>query len=366
MKPLYLLALVVLTLSCTKPIGKIEPNIYLDYSGRKGVFICCEGNFMYGNASLSFYDRDRKTCDNQIFFNTNNFPIGDVLQSAKINGNELYLSVNNSGKIYVVDQNNMVYKHTIKGLVSPRYIEFIDETKAYVTDLYSPSIAVLDTRSFEVTKGIEIGYSPTGKPIGTEEMVRFGDYVFTCSWSFGNKIYKIDTRTDELVDSLTVTKQPNSLVLDPNGKLWVLSDGSYVGSPIGKVPAALTRIDAATFRTEETFTFSDDKISPSRLRIYGNDLFFVYGKVVIGNIETSERFGVYRMNISATALPQTPFIEAGKRLIYGLGIDPSNGDIYFADAIDYVQKGIVYRYDKTGALIDSFKVGITPNHFCFK
>ena len=38
---------------------------------------------------------------------------------------------------------------------------------------------------------------------------------------------------------------------------------------------------------------------------------------------------------------------------------------YVADAIDYQQKGIVYRYSPEGELLDEFRVGIIPGAFCW-
>lgn len=66
--------------------------------------------------------------------------------------------------------------------------------------------------------------------------------------SYNDKdVIKVDTETDKVVDSLSVTRQPNSMVLDKNGKLWVLSDGGYAGSPYGQDQATLIRIDAHQF-----------------------------------------------------------------------------------------------------------------------
>ncbi len=349
---------------CNEPFGSMEPNVYVDFTGRRGVFIGCEGNFMYGNASLSFYDKQTKEVYNQVFYGTNNFPMGDVLQSVKIQGDLLYMMVNNSGKIYVADKNSMVYKSKISGLTSPRYINFLGGDKAYVSDLYSPAIAVIDTRLNEVTGGVMIGFAEGGTPRSTEEMIRYKDFIYTCSWSYCDQVYKIDTRTDKVVDSLRVTKQPNSLVLDKNNKLWVMCDGAYVGSPYGKVNGALCRIDAETFTIEKTFVFSDETVQPSRLRLdaSGENIYYVYGRHKSGG----DDYGIYKMSVDSPTTPTQPFIKTGDKLIYSLGIDNSDGDIYVGDAIDYSQAGMIYRYNSEGELVDNFRAGIIPGSFAFK
>jgi len=81
---------------------------------------------------------------------------------------------------------------------------------------------------------------------------------------------------------------------------------------------------------------------------------------------------VYRMEVTAQHVPVRPFIEAEigtngrKHFLYGIGVNPRNGEIYVADAVDYSQSGVVYRYNENGTLLDKFRVGITPNGFAFK
>ena len=43
-----------------------------------------------------------------------------------------------------------------------------------------------------------------------------------------------------------------------------------------------------------------------------------------------------------------------------------NGDVYVADAIDYVQNCVVLRYSAEGELLDTFTVGIIPGAFCWR
>ena len=47
----------------------------IDYNEGSGVFICNEGNMTFGNATLSFYDPMLETVKNEVFYNTNSFPV---------------------------------------------------------------------------------------------------------------------------------------------------------------------------------------------------------------------------------------------------------------------------------------------------
>lgn len=71
------------------------------------------------------------------------------------------------------------------------------------------------------------------------------------------------------------------------------------------------------------------------------------------------------MEINSDALPAAPLIEERSTIYYGLTVNPDNGEIYVADAIDYQQRGIIYRYTPAGSLIDQFYAGINPGAFCW-
>lgn len=345
----YLLPLLTLTVGMTACMdyGPLDEEHF--ESSPNGVFILCEGNFMYGNASLSYYSPQTRSLQNDIFSRANGIALGDVAQSMTLHNGLGYLVVNNSGVVFVIDPATFRVRGTLKGLISPRYVHFVSDTKAYVTDLYDARITVFNPLTLEIT-----GHIPLNGHKSAEQMVQWGDLLFTNCWSYDNKILVIDTRTDQLIDSVEVGIQPTSLALDHNGKLWTVTDGGYEGNPFGHEAPSLWRIDARTLQIEQRYDFPMGD-APSEVTLNGSrDTLYYINR------------GIWRMPVTAATLPAAPFVPHRNTIFYGLGVDPRTSEVYVADAIDYVQPGVVYRFLADGTALDTLRVGITPGAFCFK
>lgn len=330
----------------------------------EGVFITNEGNFTYGGASLSYYQPDTKHIENEVFQRANAMRLGDVAQSMVVRNGVGWVVVNNSHVVFAIDIETFREVGRITDLPSPRYIAFVSDEKAYISQIDSDRIIVVNPKTFEITGEIVCPMTTPYRTGSTEQMVVLGDYLYVTCWSYQKRVLKIDTRNDEVVDFVDIGVQPKSMISDKNGKLWVVSDGGYEGNAIGYEPAKLYRINPENLEVEQQFELGVNSAgnatrTASRLKIneMGDTLYWIDG-------------GVWRMAIDATELPSEPFIApvvgVGRCLYYALGVAPDTEDIYVGDAIDYQQRSIVYRYSKEGKLLDSFTAGVIAGDFCWK
>jgi hypothetical protein len=179
--------------------------------------------------------------------------------------------------------------------------------------------------------------------------------LWVASWSYDSLLTKISIPGDSILGSLVVGFQPNSMIADRNGMIWILCDGGYTGIPGGKKPARLVKVHPNHFSIEKIFLFEEPDATPTKLctNASRDSLFFL-------------NQGVFAFHIEDTILPSAPIISGENRNFYGLTADPVNGDIYVSDAGNYYSEGTIYRYRANGTLISFYKSGVNPCFMVFR
>jgi hypothetical protein len=309
---------------------------------KKGFFVVNEGNYTWGNSSLSFYDEINDKFYPDIFYDANAVPLGDVAFSMTVRNNKCYIVVNNSGLIYIVNADDLKYIGKITGLNSPRQIVIVNDTLAYVSDLYDTRIAKVNLLNNTISGYINIGHS-------TEKMLFSSGKIFITCWSYGNLVYSIDALTGVKLDSAVVGKQPNSIVNDINGNLWVLCDGGFTGSTYGEENATLWCLNNSNLDEIKHFTFPQIQSSPTHLNINGagDSLYFINNDI-------------FQMSINDNNMPINPIIISSGKNFYSMAVHTHSNEIIVADAKNYVANGEVMVYSKSGQLKKSFATGVNP------
>ena len=337
MRKLFLLpmaAMFILT-SCERDDKDGDDKEHNEFTN--GVFVVHEGNFQGGNSSLAFFNKYTDKMSTGVFTAANSIPLGDVAQSMVTLGDEGYIVVNNSGKIEVVDLEDMTSEGVITGLASPRYICIVNNTTAYVSDLFSGVITVFNPQTLAVTGTISVAGQ-------VEEMVTTTSGVIAAGTG-ANQVFKINALTNTLMDSVDVGVGPTNVVRDANGKVWVMTNGGW-----GTEAAKLVCINPVDMSIEVTLEFASTDF-PSSLKTNADQTALLWANN-----------GVYKMEVASAALPASAFINTAA---YKVNADPETDIIYVSDAGDFNSNGKVYRYQASGAAIDTFHVGVIPGEFTF-
>ncbi|MGK7391410.1 MAG: DUF5074 domain-containing protein [Candidatus Cyclobacteriaceae bacterium M2_1C_046] len=339
-----LLSLSVGIISC----GDDEPVIINEFE--RGVFVVNEGNFGEGDGSISYFNPSTEEVKFNVFSQNNDEqPLGDVVQSMTIDGITGYIVVNNSNKIEVVNAKTMEGIGTIENVSLPRYM-VLHNDRGFVTEWVSFSdpgrVAVINPGDNSVTKTIQVGFGA--------EYLLIKDNKLYVSNSFENTVSVIDLTSEAVIETIIVSSAPKFIKEDVNGKLWVICSGGYNADWSPANDGALVKIDPTTDIVEETLEFGANvngkmALNPSQDRIYYS----------LGN-------AIYGFDIASASLPTTPLITNDDIIgVYGLGVDPSNGNIYIADNAGFQSNGFVFRFQPDGTFIDSFEAGRGPNGFAF-
>jgi YVTN family beta-propeller protein len=347
-----LISLVLLTvaISCDKDDDAINGKY------EKGVFISNEGTFGAGNGSVSFYSTSGDTVSNNIFYNENNRPLGDVVQSVSVYNNNAYMVVNASNKVEVVTYNDFVETGVISDLTLPRYFAGVSSDKGYITQWGDEGLVkVVDLNTLDVIKSINVGSGP-------ENILVEGSYAYVAnSGGFGRDtvVSVIDINTDEVEKNINVGDNPADLVVDNEGNIWVLcrgyiqyaSDYTIASQTSGK----LVKIDTRNNTLEETIDLGESN-HPASLEINKNgDLLYFGGGYGYP--------GVFTYNILNNTLSDQAFIL---KSLYGFSVNPNNGNIFALETPSFTDNGILYRYNSDGEVIANYEVGIGPNGAGFK
>ena len=332
----------LLLMSCEKDIlGPQQEGLVDEYTSSPNaeVFVLNEGNFGWGNASIDVYNKLDHTLQSGVFKAVNGFGLGDVAQSIQLINDSYWISMNNSGKVYVLDTASLELVNTISGLNSPRYT-CLANSKIYISDLYANKVWVHHLSSASAISSVNVGG-------WTEHMLALSNDILAVMPDSGS-IQVIDAATDQIKQTIKLSKGVGKLRVDQNGFIWALCSG---GSN-QEIPR-LYKIDPSgyTIADEWTFPISD---SPSLLCINGSgDRLYYYND------------GIFEFPISSASLPTATAYHTGSKIIYGLDVDPDNGDIYVSDVKDYVQKSEITRLSSSFQVIDQFEAGIITNGFLF-
>lgn len=352
---------------------KIDPN-----SKIAGMYLVNEGNMGSNKCTLDYLDYTEGIYMRNIYPERNPTivkELGDVGNDVQIYGNKLYIIVNCSNKVEVLDARTGV---RIKQIEIPncRYICFRRE-HAYVSsyvagvliDPNAPLGAVfkIDTASLQVVDKVTVGYQP-------EEMVVLGDYLYVANSGgyrvpyYDNTVSVVEFESFHQEQQIVVGLNLHRIKADKYGKLWVSSRGNYndIYSPYGSVPSNLFVLDKRVGYNEMIVTDTIN-VPCSNMAIHGDSLYLYSHDYDNITQQSTLTYGI--INIKTKKVVSKNFITDGTekeiKMPYGISIHPETGDIYVTDAKNYVSTGTLSCYNKEGKRKWRVSTGDIPAHMVY-
>jgi len=348
---ILIVSIALCIVSCQK--APVEPHFQIPEQDSITLFVACEGSYGNGNASLYAVDESQNVVYGQLFKNANGEPLGDVLQWITVMGEKLFLCVNNSDKIEVVNRYTFKRLATIP-VEKPRSLLIINEHRALVGSLFHNKIYELDLDNCVVKKTLELSAK------NAEQFLKVGHEIFVANWDdHCRQLYVLDSEDLSLKDSIRLPGfAPQCLVTDAQNNLWALAGNQTEGRR-----PTLSKIDPVSHQILDTFLFDTD-FNAMRLVTDPSGQFLYFLGV---NYSGQSAFnGVYKMNIDDEMLPALPWLKSGDfEYFWALGVQPHTGDVYLGLPKGFVQKGAVRVYSSTAILQNEFQVGVGPGMFYF-
>lgn len=365
----YLLGLAVLLMgtavmtSCSD--DNDGPETYLqEYS--TGAYVVNSGNMGTKiESSLTAIDYASSTATQNVFKAANGRSLGDTANDGIVYGNKIYLAVDQSNTIEVIDKKT---KRSIKQIkttdllgnaegVHPRHI-IADGGKVYFTT-YGGYVAAVDTTDFALQKKWKVGNYPEGLVFGNGNL-----YVANSNYAAGGGNISCINLSNDNVETKNIegVNNPTSIYYASN-VLYVLDNPVYGPAP-DYAATGENALRAVSFAEGKSQKVADGNyavcVTPgatTRMDVV-RPYFFVLN-APFGGTPSVSVLAAGSMQAQTMTLSEMPVSPCG------IFVDPLNGHIFVLSYRlgdkgypDYSGNGYVVEYDRAGQKQHEYETGV--------
>lgn len=365
----YLLGLAVLLMgtavmtSCSD--DNDGPETYLQECST-GAYVVNSGNMGTKiESSLTAIDYASSTATQNVFKAANGRSLGDTANDGIVYGNKIYLAVDQSNTIEVIDKKT---KQSIKQIkttdllgnaegVEPRHI-IADGGKVYFTT-YGGYVAAVDTTSFALQKKWKVGSYPEGLVIAHGNI-----YVANSNYAAGGGNISCINLSNDNVETKNIegVNNPTSIYYASN-VLYVLDNPVYGPAP-DYAATGENALRAVSFAEGKSQKVADGNyavcVTPgatTRMNVV-RPYFFVLN-APFGGTPSVSVLAAGSMQAQTMTLSEIPVSPCG------IFVDPLNGHIFVLSYRlgdkgypDYSGNGYVVEYDRAGQKQHEYETGV--------
>lgn len=345
-KWMMVLPVLMMFIACKKknPVPETPAPETLEH----GILVLNEGLFNQNNSTLCWINTNDNSVNLSFFEDKTNRGLGDTGNDMERYGNKLYIVVNVSSTLEIMDastgkpikQISMINNGVPK---QPRSLAF-HGSNVYVT-CYDGFVDVIDTVSLTITQRIQVGSNPEGLAVSNGKL-----YVANSGGlnypNVDSTVSVIDLTTHQELLKITVGNNPGGVCTDSEGDVYVISRGNY-----SNIPSRMHRINPVTNTKEATFSFDASGIT----RFNDNLLISYY------DFNSSQSaVGLFDAQTEQLIAPQ--FISTSNiNTLYGIHYSPVTHTIYCSDASGFTNTGYLHLFNESGVFIRSYSTGLNPS-----
>lgn len=326
----------------------VSPSIAVGQLTTTSVYVGNQGNFSDANGTVSIYTPATTSVAEDGLPNLNT-----LVQSLTLHENTGYIMANTSDRIDIFDLSTNSRTGQILDVPSPRYMTVVATDKAYVSNLFSNSVTVINLANNTVTGTITAGANP-------EDIAAASGYAFVANNGFGfdSTLTRIDIATDAVADTLQLgCDGPRSLEVDAEDELWVVCNGKTVFNSdfteiIEQTNGQVLVIDPLNKEIKSRIAL-DTQVGASSA---GQDTYYD----AVNNTLYLVRGSDLLVFDTATNMQAQTVTIPGAESIGGVAFDAASGHLYLARITGFTTAGFVSIHTSDGAEVNRFNAGIAP------
>ena len=318
----------------------------------QAVFVGNQGNFSDANGTVTVYEPPTGAVTQDAVPD-----LGTLVQSITLDGDRGYVMSNTAGAVDVFDLATHDRIAQITGVAHPRYMAVVAPGKAYVSNLFSGTVTVLDLDAHAVVGTIAVGFNP-------EDVAVRGGQAFVANFGFGSSttVSVIDVATDQVVETMDVgCHGPRFLDVDADGDLWVVCAGEVQYNAdftqiVNVVPGEVVVYDADGAEVARHALARTTGSGAPGTEVFGQDVYY--------DPLTEEVFvlaGEEVLVFDAATNAQTGAVPIpGETQSGGIAYDGIFDRLYVARVTGFTTAGFVSILDRNGTEVARFEAGVIP------
>lgn len=372
---LYIFLMAILLAGCREDRLMIYPEVYDTGGGIAtgsitGMYILNEGNMGSNKCTVDYLDLTTAQYFRNIYSERNPttvMELGDVGNDIKIYGSRMWMVINCSDKVEVVDSKTCRRIGQVD-IPNCRNVVFNDRY-AYVSSYVGPvdltagaqigMVYKVDTLSLDIVATVEVGHQPEEMAIvdGKLYVANSGGYLAPdYDWTV-SVVDLLSMREERKID---LAKNLHRCRADRYDQVWVSSRGDYA-----EEHSCLYWLSRDAYGKMVVGGRIDHAVSD--MCIVGDSLYYYGSEWNDAKQQNTVNYGI--INVLTHEVLETNIFDAPEiaamRMPYGIIVNPQDRDFYLMDAKNYVSSGELLHFRKDGTFDWKVRTGDIPGHACF-